>query len=121
MIVLHHVAEHAGCGEFHLLFREAHRVLEPLGSLLIFVPDMRELARRWLREEMDDQLYFTNVYGAYNGDEADRHKWGFTARTLYLELSKAAKWSRTKAFDWHSIPGADIARDWWILGLEAVK
>jgi SAM-dependent methyltransferase len=121
MIVLHHVAEHAGCGEFHPVFCEAHRVLEPGGSLLVFVPDMRKLAERWLLKEMDDQLYFTNVYGAYNGDESDRHKWGFTLASLLRSLINAAHWYDIKRFDWRPIPKADIARDWWILGIEAVK
>jgi hypothetical protein len=118
--VLHHVLEHFGCGEGHALIDEACRVLKPGGSLLVFVPDLRMLADRWLSGQMDTQLYMTNVYGAYMGNEADRHKWGYDRGSLAQFLS-VRPWTMMDFFDWREIPGADISRDWWICGMECVK
>lgn len=121
VVVLHHVLEHFGCGEAEGLIREAHRVLRPGGSLLVFVPDMQALARRWLDCGLSDQVFMTNVYGAYMGEEADRHRWGYTTGSLLDFLVKSAAWSGVKMFDGRAIPGASICQDWWILGLECIK
>lgn len=118
--ILHHVLEHFGCGEGEKLIKEAFRVLKPGGSLLVFVPDLLALAQRWLAGGLTTQIYVTNLYGAYMGDEADRHKWGFDWLSLDEFLSQLA-WTQVKGFNWRHIPGADIAKDFWILGAEAVK
>lgn len=120
MIVIHHGLEHAGCGESRPMLAECWRILKPGGSLLVFVPDMRMLAQGWLEGRISDQVYLTNIYGAFMGEEADRHKWGFTWMTLERELREAKFWPLP--FDWRKIPGADIAGpEWWILGLEGFK
>lgn len=121
VIVLHHVLEHFGCGESKKLLHECHRILEPGGSLIVTVPDLPELAKRWLKMQISTQIYVTNLYGAYLGDEADRHKWGFNSMSLFQTLHDGAEWNHVMNFDWRPIEGADIARDWWILGMEAVK
>jgi SAM-dependent methyltransferase len=121
-VVSHHSLEHVGCGEGNGFVSEAWRVLKPGGSLLIFVPDMKKLAEMWLRGELTEQLYMTNVYGAYMGDEADRHAWGFSGDGILDYLRATANWSTVRTFDWRTIPGADIARDdRWIAGAEAIK
>ncbi len=120
MIVIHHGLEHFGCGEADAMLKECYRILAPGGSLLVFVPDMRALAQRWLTRQLTDQIYFTNIYGAFMGDDADRHRWGFTVMSLMDTLGLAG-FSRSLLFDWRQIPGADIAKDFWILGMEAVK
>lgn len=117
--VLHHVLEHFGCGEAKGLIAEAHRVLKPGGSLLVFVPDLRALAERWLEDGLSTQIYVTNLYGAYMGDEEDRHKWGFDRESLHDFLWPG--WKEVKPFDWRQIPGADIAKDFWILGMECIR
>ena len=119
-VVSHHSLEHVGCGEGDGFIREAYRVLKPGGSLLVFVPDMGALAKRWLEGGLSDQIYMTNVYGAYMGHEEDRHRWGYTDKSLWLALC-GWKWLSVGRFDFRSIPGADIAQDFWILGMEAVK
>ncbi len=73
----------------------------------------------WLEGRLSDQLYFTNLYGAYQGHEADRHRWGYTYRSLW-ELLYGTGFNPVM-FDCRPIEGADIARDRWILGMEAVK
>ena len=88
---------------------------------MVFVPDMRALAARWLTGQMDTQLYFTNTYGAYMGHPEDKHAWGYDYRHLWMFLSEVAPWRQVIPFDWRSIEGADIARDWWILGMECIK
>ena len=119
--VAHHVLEHYGCGEGSAMVREAFRVLKPWGSLIVSVPDMRSLAKGWLDGRIDDQVYLTNIYGAFMEDEADRHKWGFTPKTLKKEIERTAEWRCVIPFDSREIPGAQIARDWWILTLEAMR
>ena len=119
-VVLHHVLEHFGCGDGWGLINEACRVLKPGGSLLVFVPDLRALAQRWLAGGLTTQIYVTNLYGAYMGDEADRHKWGFDRDSLQLFLG-SIQWSWMGGFDWRHIPGADLAKDFWIIGMECEK
>lgn len=123
-VVSHHSLEHVGCGDGSGFIREAYRVLKPGGSLLVFVPDMKALAKRWLDGGLTDQIYMTNVYGAYMGDEADRHRWGYTSDSLQETLDyfrSGVAWAIIRPFDFRQIPGADIAQDFWILGMEAVK
>lgn len=119
--VLHHVLEHFGCGEAGGLIKEAWRVLKPGGSLLVFVPNMRALAERWLEGRLSTQIYLTNVYGAYMGDEESRHKWGFDPDHLFEFLSVKGAWTTIRLFDWRDIPGSDCARDFWITGMECIK
>ncbi len=120
-VVLHQVYEHFGLGEGYSVIREANRVLRPSGSLILTVPDMRRLAERWLTGQIEDYIYFVNVYGAFQGLDGDRHRWGYSIPSLYLDLQKSAAWTHIIRFNWRDIPGANIARDWWILGMEAVK
>lgn len=125
-VVLHQVYEHFGLGEGHRVIQEANRVLRASGSLILTVPHMRRLAERWLVGQITDYIYFVNVYGAYQGQDGDRHRWGYVAANLEEDLHKALDssgqtWAQIKPFNWREIPGADIARDWWILGYECVK
>lgn len=120
IIVLHHVLEHFGCGEANGMLNECHRTLKPGGSLIVTVPDMVNLAKAWGTGQISTQLYMTNVYGAYQGDEADRHKWGYHTANLHDTLSLAG-FADVRKFDFRPIRGADIAQDWWILGMEAIK
>ena len=119
-VVLHHVLEHFGCGEGRGLIEEARRVLRSHGSLLVFVPDLRALARRWLEGGLTTQIYVTNLYGAYRGDEESRHKWGFDRDSL-REFLRSVDWWRVGDYDWRGIPGSDCAKDFWILGVECEK
>jgi SAM-dependent methyltransferase len=119
--VLHHVLEHFGCGEASGVIKEAHRVLKPGGSLIACVPEMRALAYRWGSGVISTQIFMTNVYGAYMGDEADRHKWGFDHDSLVSFLHHSAEWKSIKFFDFRELPGTDISHDWWILAMECVK
>lgn len=121
-VVLHQVYEHFGLGEGHALIREAKRVLKHGGSLIITVPNMPALAKRWLAGDLSNYLYFVNVYGAYQGEPGDRHKWGYSPDELIDDMVRASKdWARIEIFDFRTIPGADIAQDWWILGVECWK
>lgn len=118
---LHHVYEHFNLGAADGLIRECHRVLRPGGRLLVYVPDMKALAQRWLDGGIDDFIFMVNVYGAYQGEVGDIHKWGYTRDTLKQAMLNAAPWRGVMDTEWMPVPGADIARDWWILGVECVK
>lgn len=121
-VVLHHVLEHFGCGEANGLIREAHRVLRKGGSLYIFVPDLRALAIRWITGRLDTQIYLTNLYGAYQGLEGDRHHWGFDRCYIYDWLRTVAEWNAVLILkEPPMLEGASIAWDWWILGVEGIK
>ncbi len=120
MIVAHHNLEHYGCGEAVPMLMECHRILCENGSLIVCVPDMQALAQGWLQGRINTQIYLTNVYGAYMNSESDRHRWGFTGESLRCFLLSCG-FNRVKPFDWRTISGADLARDWWILAVEAVK
>jgi hypothetical protein len=95
--------------------------LKPGGSLLVFVPDLRALAKRWLEGGLTTQIYVTNLYGAFLGHEEDRHKWGFDRQSIEDFLRSSSPWREVTPFDWRQIPGADCAKDFWILAMEAVK
>jgi predicted SAM-dependent methyltransferase len=118
-VVAHHIVEHWGLGEFP--FRTCYDLLKPGGSLLIFVPDIRALAERWLRGEISDYIYGVNLMGAYQGLESDRHRWHYTRNSLGVALHDAANWTVYMEFNWRKIPGMDAARDWWIMAMEAVR
>lgn len=119
-IVLHHVLEHFGCGEADSVLKEAWRILSKEGSLLIFVPELRRIAQRWISHEIDDFTFMVNTYGAYQGSEADRHKWAYDTLSLKKYI-KSVLGVEAKLFSGRTIEGADIASDWWILGIESVK
>ncbi len=121
MIVLHQIIEHVGLGEFDGVIKECHRILAPGGSMIITTPDLTALVKAWIAGRIDDYIFCVNLYGAYMNDEADRHRWLYHERTLKKAIGDGIRWSEVKLFDWRPIDGADIARDWWVLGIEAVK
>ncbi len=120
-VVCHQTLEHFGCGEGNAMLREAWRVLAPRGSLLIFVPNLKALAQRWLAGEISDFIYIVNLMGAYQGLESDRHRWHYTRASLTATLNECGTWRRVSEFDWREIPQADLAHDFWVLSMEAVK
>ena len=119
-VVLHHTLEHAGLPEGATMLAECWRVLRTGGSLLVFLPDIRALAVRWISGRIDDYTFFVNCMGAYMGSEEDRHRWHYTMSSLSSAVRNAG-FKGLAPFDWRTIPGASVCRDWWILGAEAVK
>lgn len=116
LIVAEHIFEHVNLSSQEGTLREWHRILKPGGRLVLSVPDLRALATRWLSGQLPFFLYAVNVYGAYNGHETDRHKWGFDEGELRERLA-VVPWRSVERFH-----GSEpIARDWWILDMEAVK
>ena len=119
--VLNHVYEHEGLGEGDGLIQEAWRVLKPGGSLIVTVPDLRELAKGLIQGRLDTITYAITLYGAFMGHEEDRHKFGYDYNLLAECLQKCSPWREVKKFDWREIPGSSIPKDWWIAGVECVK
>ena len=121
IVVLHQVLEHMDAfREGQALLKECYRVLKPGGSLIVTVPDTRALARRYLLGMIDSYTFRVNMHGAFMGAEFDRHRWSYDWGEL-AEKMMCAPWKEVKGFDWRVIDGADIAQDWWILGVEGVK
>lgn len=121
-IVLHHVLEHFNLEGGEELVRNCHKALNPGGVLYIAVPDLKTLARKWLNKEIDDYIYRVNLYGAYMGDPADTHKWGYSAQTLVQTLKQCGDWMSIKlGYDDPRLADADLAHDDWILETVAVK
>ncbi len=128
-VCLHQILEHYGCGESDGLIEEAHRVLKPEGSLLVFVPDIKKLADRWINggdPSISDFIFKANMYGAYQGSEYDRHKWGFHQSDLEEYLTEymvriEKPWDYVGLWTGHRPLGSDIAWDWWVAGVECIK
>lgn len=89
---------------------------------MIFVPNMRVLASHWVDDKISDFTFMVNAYGAYQGKDSDRHKWGYSWATLY-EFVRGIVGQEAKIEGWNNryVQGALIAWDWWILGMEVVK
>ena len=121
IIVIHQGLEHLLLHEATACLKECHRILAPGGSLLVFVPDIYALVTAWLSGKIDDYILMVNLYGAYMQDSADSHKWGWVPKTLAKHMKEAAPWREVKPFDWREILDANLARDWWVLSMEAVK
>jgi len=119
IVVGEQTVEHAGCGDAVPFFREAHRVLKPHGVLVITMPDLRALAQRWLTGQLDDFLYSVNLYGAWMGHDADRHKWNTSYGGWVKFLTDAAVWQ--KVVRGGSSINVPVAADWWIMRIEAIK
>lgn len=120
-VVLSHVIEHFGCNEAASMIAECYRVLKEGGSLIASVPDIKELAKRWLAGSIDDFIFNVNCHGAYMGLETDRHKWNYHQSSLEEWLRGQQQWLVVRRFDWRAIPGMDLARDFWICGAECIK
>ena len=120
-VVSHHCYEHCGLGDASPHVQEAHRVLVSEGSLLVFVPDLRALAVRWLTGAISDYIYTVNIYGAYRDAESDRHRWGWSQDGLLEYLRGLGPWSSVQKYGWEPIPGMDAASDWWVASARCVK
>tara|TARA_R110002060_G_scaffold18018_2_gene24895 strand:- start:1058 stop:1588 length:531 start_codon:yes stop_codon:yes gene_type:complete len=120
-VVAEQTVEHVGCGDAQGFFKEAYRVLKPGGSLVFTVPDMKALAQRWLLRLIDDYIFSVNMYGAYMDSEADRHKWNTSSEGWVVALNKAADWGNVQVGIGVLPEGSQLARDWWILEMGAVK
>jgi predicted SAM-dependent methyltransferase len=121
MVCFSQVYEHFHLTEGRVALTEAHRVLRPGGRVILTVPDIRALAQRWLTRQINDYIFGVNVYGAWQGLDGDDHHWMWTFESLSKELMDAAPWSSVGRFGWDDVPGASIAKDWWILGVQAIK
>ena len=85
------------------------------------VPDLRAICSRWVHGDMETQLFLTSIYGPFDGTEESIHRWGFDLDYLTRQMNREARWLALGRFDYRKIPGADLARDWWILCVEGVK
>lgn len=121
VIVCEHTLEHYGCGEADKMLSECYRILKKGGQLIVTIPDLRALAKGLLTGKINDETYVIVLYGAFMGDEADRHKFGFTAQTLAKTLRHVADWSTIESFNGKQIQGSTISADWWILSQRAMK
>lgn len=121
-IVLHQVLEHFNLEGGENVIKECFRLLNPGGVLFVSVPDSKSLANAWLNRKIDDYIWRTSMHGAYMGNEADVHRWSYTAQNLVQTLKQCGEWRSIKlGHDDERLADADIASDWWILEVCAVK
>lgn len=127
ILVAHHCVEHIDMSHVGGLAKEWHRVLAPGGILAVCVPNMREIASRWLRGEIDDFTFNVNTYGAYQGYPEDLHRWSYHYEYLKSQMSQDLVWSDVRPLN-HQVQmqdfrynGASIAYDWWILSVQFTK
>lgn len=121
VIVIEHTLEHYGCGEGKAMLQECYRILMPGGSLIVTVPDIRQLVKGWVTGRLTTQVFLTSIYGAFMGDQADRHAWGFVPETLEELLYDVAKWGAVNPYEGRPIAGSLTSSDWWILSRRAIK
>lgn len=119
-VVLWHVLEHYGCDEGRPLLMDFYRVLRRGGQAIIATPNLKALAVRWLTGQLPDDLYLTNIYGAYMGEPSDRHAWGFTQMSLERYLADVAPWQVEK-WDGMMPIGSDLNSDWWMAIVRCTK
>lgn len=130
LICLHHVVEHIDIGELEKYISEWYRILKPGGEIAVFVPDITKIFLKWSQGKISTYIRNVNIYGAYQGFFGDLHRWGYDHVELLSRMSALNeqtgevkfKWSTVKVFDPELLKtdlykGADIAIDWWILGL----
>lgn len=121
MIALVHVLEHWVLADAVAVLAECHRALRKDGSLIVIVPDIRALAKAWLKTEITDYIFKVNMMGAYQGETGDIHKWHWTRPELVKTLTDVG-FHKIDLFDWRAIPGAEsLSSDWWYYGIEAIK
>jgi len=121
MIVVWHAFEHNGCGDSDQMVRECHRILHPGGKLIAAVPDLDVLAWMRLSGQMTFDTYRINMFGAYMGDEADRHKWGWNQENFLEWIAGLASWKSVVKFNGPAPSGSDITVDKWMATCEAIK
>lgn len=118
LVLLNQVYEHFHLSEGRPVLLEAYRVLKPGGSLVLTVPDIRVLAQRWLTRQISDYIFAVNVYGAWQGLDGDDHHWLWSYETLREELMGCSPWSSVVKYNWRH---KGVPKDFWILGVEAIK
>jgi SAM-dependent methyltransferase len=96
-VKLHHVLEHMTREQATHSLRAIHRILKPDGVLDIEVPDLNRVCRAWVEGELDLDGLNQWLYGEQLGEEADLHRFGWTAESLRLKL-------QAEGFD---VPGAE--------------
>jgi SAM-dependent methyltransferase len=97
-----HNLEHLQRHEVPLALREFIRVLKPHGLLLLTLPDLQQVARLVVEDELEDQAYFSPsgpitpldmIFGhtasLARGNPYMAHRTGFTPRTLQKVLIEA--------------------------------
>jgi predicted SAM-dependent methyltransferase len=84
-IELHHVLEHLLPNEDLPTLIELKRVICPGGKLCISVPDIERCAQTILSGNLEILM---NIYSPHE-DEAMRHKWGYTEKSLLDILHRA--------------------------------
>lgn len=131
VIVAHHLWEHIPLHKHEQTVREWHRILKVGGKILVSVPNMKEIARRWLNGEIDTFTFCVNATGAWQGHITDLHRWEYDDKEL---IDRFSCWNgKEKLFPFNTriitqpnelgsdYDGADIAFDWWILTIEFIK
>jgi len=124
ILLAHHLWEHIPLHEQEETIREWYRVLKVGGILSIHIPNMRELAKRWLEGKIDTFIFNVNTYGAYQGHITDLHRWSYDEKELNDRITCNGKFNlKMRDYDRNNplYIDSDISEDWWILNKEFYK
>lgn len=86
-IVCSHALEHVSFDRVPIVLAEWFRVLQPDGSLLLLVPNLDYVAKRWLDAPTDP--YTLPIIFGEQATEGDFHRTGWNAKTLERDLRMA--------------------------------
>lgn len=126
-----HVVEHMTQDDAKAFLLECFRCLVPGGRLGVVVPDTREIMSRWLRGDIDQIEYPSDVWHAVNDLDAvcalflystvqgSRHQWSYDATTLQRALEQAG-FVVQREIDRYRDPRLGTGQ-WFQCGWDAVK
>jgi len=116
-----HIVEHIEMSIVPNVIENWMKCLKKDGSLIITVPDSRELAEKYITKDIDHFTFSINMTGPYHGSNADHHAWCYDLEELT---------NKVKNFNWIILTAekltelglnGKIALDWWILGIIVTK
>lgn len=85
-VICHHVLEHLAPGQTILALREFFRILKPLGTFDVEVPDMDVVAAQWLSGERSQADLQQWIHGEDLDGPFDGHRYSWTARSMQEAL-----------------------------------
>lgn len=117
IIVASHILEHIEMSIVSDVIREWMRCLKKDGKLYLTVPDGKELAEKYVTNDIDNYTFAVNMTGPYHTGVWDHHRWVYDWETL---KDRTSEFNIQKLSTINDLPkylyDGKIKLDWWILG-----